>query len=152
MALKRDKVVRPRETRIVARVSRMNHRFPRFLLFTFTFLAAFAPAGRADLQSDVQAILSDDLLRNSTVSIAVVSLPDGKAIYSKHERQPLIPASNLKIVTTSAALHLLGADFKFRTLLVQRGDDLVLVGDGDPSFGDAEVLKKSALADRKSVV
>ncbi len=124
----------------------MNHRFPRFLLLSLTLIAAFAPAGRADLQNDIQAILSDNLLRNSTLSIAVVSLADGRPIYAKSERQPLIPASNLKMVTTSAALHLLGPDFRFRTLLVQRGEDLVLIGDGDPSFGDAELLKKSGLA------
>ena len=53
-----------------------------------------------------------------------------------------MPASNLKVVTTSAALDRLGADFKFRTLLVRRGNDLVLVGDGDPTFGDGEMLRK----------
>src|SRR5258705_7497939 len=57
-----------------------------------------------------------------------------------------MPASNMKVLTTSAALNALGADFKFKTMLVQRGDDLVLIGDGDPAFGDAELLKKSGLS------
>jgi D-alanyl-D-alanine carboxypeptidase/D-alanyl-D-alanine-endopeptidase (penicillin-binding protein 4) len=43
-------------------------------------------------------------------------------------------------------LNALGADFKFKTMLVQRGEDLVLVGDGDPAFGDVELLKKSGLS------
>jgi len=45
-------------------------------------------------------------------------------------------------VTTSAALDALGAEFRFRTLLVKHGDDLILIGDGDPTLGDAELLKK----------
>ena len=109
-------------------------------------LAIAAPAGRADLNKDIQTILADDLLKSATVGVAVASMPEGRELFRHNEHQLLMPASNMKILTTSAALNLLGADFKFRTMLVQRGEDLVLVGDGDPAFGDAELLKKSGLS------
>ena len=64
-------------------------------------------------------------------------------IYSLEAETPLIPASNLKLTTTSAALDVLGPDFKFRTTLVRVGEDLVVIGDGDPTFGDAEFLKRA---------
>jgi serine-type D-Ala-D-Ala carboxypeptidase/endopeptidase (penicillin-binding protein 4) len=125
----------------------MRHgRFIRSILLGVVLLAIAAPAGRADLQKDIQVILKDDLLRNASVGIAVASMPEGRPLYRHNEHQLLMPASNMKVLTTSAALNLLGADFKFRTMLVQRGDDLVLIGDGDPAFGDAELLKKSGLS------
>ena len=120
--------------------------FLRSILAGTALLGALAAAARGDLQKDIQSILADELLRNASVGIAIESLPQGRVLYRHNEHQLLMPASNMKILTTSAALNLLGADFKFRTMLVQRGDDLVLVGDGDPAFGDAELLKKSGLS------
>src|SRR4051812_31976763 len=125
----------------------MKHgRFIRSILLGAVLLGALAPAGRADLQKDIQSILGDELLRNASVGIAVAAMPEGRELYRHNEHQLLMPASNMKVLTTSAALNLLGADFKFRTMLVQRGEDLILVGDGDPAFGDAELLKKSGLS------
>ena len=48
----------------------------------------------------------------------------------------MVPASNMKVLTTGAALHVLGADWSFRTRLLRDGDRLTVVGDGDPSLGD----------------
>ena len=67
---------------------------------------------------------------------------DSKVIYRENATSPLIPASNLKVITTSAALEKLGAGFKFQTRLYWHNGDLVLIGDGDPTLGDAEMLKK----------
>ncbi len=110
-------------------------------------LIALLPlAGRADLASDIRPVLEDKLLRRATVGIEVTRL--GKSsessdiVYKLNAAQRFIPASNLKMVTTSAALDRLGPDFKFRTLLMYGDGDLVLIGDGDPSLGDAEMLKK----------
>src|SRR4051812_12215933 len=125
----------------------MRHgRFLSPLLLGLALLLIAAPAGLADLQKDIQTVLADDLLKSASVGIAIASMPEGRELYRHNEHQLLMPASNMKILTTSAALNLLGADFKFRTMLVQRGDDLVLIGDGDPAFGDAELLKKSGLS------
>jgi D-alanyl-D-alanine carboxypeptidase/D-alanyl-D-alanine-endopeptidase (penicillin-binding protein 4) len=108
---------------------------------------ACAPAARADLAADIQAVLKDRSLARAEVGVQVVRIgatPQADQVLFGHNSDlPLIPASNLKLVTTSAALDRLGPDFKFRTLLLRHNNDLVLIGDGDPSLGDAELLKKS---------
>lgn len=110
-------------------------------------LTGVARPARADLDSDIRAVLRDKLLQNAQVGIEIVRLgqrPGQSAVLYRHDEQlPLIPASNLKLATTSAAVERLGADFVFRTLLVMTPDgDLVLWGDGDPTLGDWEMLHK----------
>jgi D-alanyl-D-alanine carboxypeptidase/D-alanyl-D-alanine-endopeptidase (penicillin-binding protein 4) len=106
-----------------------------------------APIVRADLNADVQTVLQDKLLHKASVGIEVLrlgrSVGDVKGVFSLESTTPLMPASNLKLATTSAALDRLGPDFKFRTILVMRGSDLIVIGGGDPTFGDLEYLKKA---------
>ena len=104
-------------------------------------------AARADLAADVQEVLDDKLLRKGLVAVEVVRLGDkaelDTSVYAHNAEMPLIPASNLKLVTTAAALERLGQAFKFKTeLRLTPEGDLVLIGDGDPALGDAEYLKK----------
>jgi len=121
----------------------------QFAAVTLTLLISLllaAPAARADLAEDIGQILGDKLLSRADVGIDVVrmgkSADDSTRIYQMNPALPLVPASNLKVITTSAALQRFGGDFKFRTLLLYHDGDLILVGDGDPTFGDAELLKK----------
>ena len=101
---------------------------------------------RADLAGDIRVVLMDKLLSKADVGIAVVKLggtaPTSTFVFKQDSDIPLIPASNLKVVTTSAALDALGADFRFRTMLAKHGDDLALIGDGDPTLGDSDLLAK----------
>lgn len=120
----------------------------RFVVF---FLLFFSPVvlpigiARADLAGDIKPILQDKMLRRVEVGIQIVRLgssaDDAKAIYRLNANAPLIPASNLKLITTAAALDRLGGEFRFRTVLFQHDNDLIIWSDGDPSFGDAEMLK-----------
>src|SRR5262249_36285727 len=118
----------------------------------------------ADLESDLKAILRDKYLAKADVGIAVARLgetpatatapssatvaaasesgDDPSIIYRFDSDIPLIPASNLKLLTTSAFLDHFGGDFKFHTPLLMKDGDLYLIGDGDPTLGDAELLKK----------
>jgi D-alanyl-D-alanine carboxypeptidase/D-alanyl-D-alanine-endopeptidase (penicillin-binding protein 4) len=112
-------------------------------------LACLLPSmpARADLHSDIDAVLADKLLHKGTVAVEVVRLGDkpgqDETVYSHNPQTPLIPASNLKLVTTAAALEKLGPAFKFKTeLRLTPQGDVLLVGDGDPTLGDAEYLKK----------
>jgi len=126
----------------------MNSRKPLVVAVAaaFSVLLAGTPT-RADLQSDIQAVLKDKTLARAEVGVEIVRIADSpqndKPLFKHNSEIPLIPASNLKLVTTSAALADLGPDFKFRTLLLKHNNDLVIIGDGDPSFGDAELLRKS---------
>ena len=110
-------------------------------------LTLFSMPARADLAGEVNAILQDKLLRRATVGIQVYRLgatpADVTEILNLNAHVPFTPASNLKVVTTSAALDQLGPGFRFRTVLFRHDGDLFLIGDGDPASGDAEYLKKS---------
>lgn len=110
-------------------------------------LALAAPLAKADLNSEVQAVLGDKLLHKTTTGVEVFRLgqtdSQTKEIFSIQPATPLIPASNLKLATTSAALDHFGPDFKFRTVLLMHDGNLILIGGGDPTFGDLEYLKKA---------
>jgi len=81
--------------------------------------------------------------RYATWGALVVSLTRGDTLLSYHADRRFLPASNAKLFTTAAALHYLGPDFRFVTVLFADGpvrDDtlfgnLVLYGTGDPTFG-----------------
>src|SRR5262245_881111 len=105
-------------------------------------LASSAPTVRADLAGDVRAVLRDKYLTKAEVGVAIARLSDGAAaatatastgpaspeILFRHESDiPLMPASNLKIVTTSAFLDRFGPDWKFRTVLLMKDSDLFLI-------------------------
>ncbi len=113
------------------------------LLASLSFIAL---PSCADLPTEIKAVLMSPLLSKADVGIAVVKLGNSaqtSTVIFRHESElPLIPASNLKVITTSAALDAFGPDFRFRTVLARHGDDLVLIGDGDPTLGDVELLKK----------
>ena len=114
------------------------------LLCLIALFAAPVPA-RADLASEVNSVAAENILRKATLGVSVVRLGNGPAdltdLFGRNAATPLIPASNLKLATTSAALDGLGADFKFRTLLIRRDEDVILIGDGDPALGDLELLR-----------
>jgi D-alanyl-D-alanine carboxypeptidase/D-alanyl-D-alanine-endopeptidase (penicillin-binding protein 4) len=114
-------------------------------LVTLTVLLHLSPA-HAGLEEDIRALLKDDTFAKAEMGVQVVKLgehpEDSKVLFKHNSDIPLLPASNLKLVTTSAALEKLGPDFKFRTVLAKKGNDLILIGDGDPSFGDGEALHR----------
>ena len=113
-------------------------------------VASAAAAARADVSADVDAALRDPAMARVAVGVQVVRLGptpgDAKlvphVVYRHDAGLLLTPASNLKLLTTSAALDRFGPDFAFRTQLVLHAGDLILVGDGDPALGDAELLTK----------
>ncbi|MHC4796210.1 MAG: D-alanyl-D-alanine carboxypeptidase/D-alanyl-D-alanine endopeptidase, partial [Planctomycetota bacterium] len=64
-------------------------------------------------------------------------------IFARNGDRPIKPASNQKLLVAAAALQLLPADFKYRTIIGLWRDNLVIVGSGDPSIGDP-VMARSA--------
>ena len=122
---------------------------PRLLALSLCLLTPLLapPVARADVAADVQQVLDDKVLRKSVVGVDVVRLGEKAGqdvpVFAHNAELPLIPASNLKLITTAAALERFGQGFKFTTeLRLTPEGDLVLIGDGDPAMGDAEYLKK----------
>jgi len=80
-----------------------------------------------------------DELEQSTRAIAGVSVYDlrtGAPLADLRGGEPFAPASNQKLLTAAFALAALGEDFHFTTCVYRMGDDIALVGDGDPTLGD----------------
>jgi serine-type D-Ala-D-Ala carboxypeptidase/endopeptidase (penicillin-binding protein 4) len=111
-------------------------------------------AASADLKGDIDRLLQNPALAHSITAVLVVSLQDGRVLYERDADVMLIPASNQKLLTAAAALHQLGADFRFTTRLWMTGQidkqgvlhgDLVLEGRGDPtiSLKDIEAMARA---------
>lgn len=95
------------------------------------------------LRKDIRAVVAP-LEKLAAVSVHVRDLASDTVLFDYQGDLPLNPASNNKLLTTSAALHLLGGDFRFVTRVLRAGDDLVVVGEGDPSLDHVAL---AALAD-----
>lgn len=77
----------------------------------------------------------------AVVGLHVIRLSDGAVLCDVRGDQPLIPASNQKIVSSAVALKRLGRDFEFKTNLYLVGKDVLVVGDLDPTLGDERLAK-----------
>jgi D-alanyl-D-alanine carboxypeptidase/D-alanyl-D-alanine-endopeptidase (penicillin-binding protein 4) len=91
----------------------------------------------------LEVFLQNKGLTHAAVSFKVVDLSNGQTIASFNEKMAVIPASNMKIVTTATALDTLGESFRFQTILTYDGTinesvlegNLYLKGSGDPTLG-----------------
>ncbi len=118
-------------------------------LMSLAVAAGCPVVARGDLTAEIDAALREPGMGRAAIGVQVVrlgptpgSLAAPKVVYRHDAGLPLTPASNLKLLTTSAALDTLGPGFEFRTQLVSHEGDLILVGDGDPAFGDAELVTR----------
>jgi D-alanyl-D-alanine carboxypeptidase/D-alanyl-D-alanine-endopeptidase (penicillin-binding protein 4) len=80
-------------------------------------------------------------LGKASFGMQVMDLETGEVLVEHNAAEPLIPASNMKLVTTASALGILGADFHFSTRLRLVDKTLIIRGDGDPGFGDPKLLE-----------
>jgi D-alanyl-D-alanine carboxypeptidase/D-alanyl-D-alanine-endopeptidase (penicillin-binding protein 4) len=95
---------------------------------------------RADLTAGIDAIVSSQ--KDVQLSIHVVDANTCQTLYDHNSRELMIPASNMKIVTTAAAIKYLGADFQYKTTVGLSDGALVVIGSGDPLLGDVLTDKK----------
>jgi serine-type D-Ala-D-Ala carboxypeptidase/endopeptidase (penicillin-binding protein 4) len=121
---------------------------PRFGWILVLLVVSLTGTVRADLAGDVRAVLADDFLKRAEVGVKIVQLgqmrEQDRVLFESGSDKLLIPASNLKIVSTAFALETLSPEFKFRTVLLQKGSTLALVGDGDPALGDSQFVQHAA--------
>jgi D-alanyl-D-alanine carboxypeptidase/D-alanyl-D-alanine-endopeptidase (penicillin-binding protein 4) len=90
----------------------------------------------------IDSILNQPELQRAQVGMIVVDLTGDSVIYARNCRKNLVPASNVKIITSAAALTFLGSEFRFKTWFALRGmmhgsvwdGDVIVVGAGDPSL------------------
>jgi D-alanyl-D-alanine carboxypeptidase/D-alanyl-D-alanine-endopeptidase (penicillin-binding protein 4) len=95
------------------------------------------------LDQQIARILAASDAQRGSWGIQVVELASGKLLYQRDADHLFIPASNMKMFTTAAALEKLGPDYVFHTTVESdavpdaqgRVWDLYLVGRGDPNLG-----------------
>lgn len=120
----------------------------RWHLLTFSLACALldashgsaqSPASEASLATTLRAALAAHRLPGARLGVAVAVADTGRMIFAEGGDLSLNPASNTKILTTAAALGILGGAETFVTTVtgVVDGDDvrgLTLRGGGDPSL------------------
>lgn len=107
-------------------------------MLTFVALGCLCSAAAASLKSDIDSIISRPSQKGVRYSVQVVKADTGQIVYQHNAFSALTPASNMKLVTTAAALSMLGSDFQYVTKVGFAGDTLVIIGSGDPLFGERE--------------
>ena len=101
-----------------------------------------APADLA-LAREIDRAIDESDLAQARWGAFVMSMRDGRVLYSRNGDKLFTPASNMKIYTTAAALDLLGENYRWRTSVYadKQPDsngvidgDLTLYGRGDPGL------------------
>lgn len=110
-------------------------------------LSGWAPGN--GLNERIESIVAAARLGDGVVGISVVDAQTGESLAARQASMPMIPASNMKLLTTGTAVRVLGRDFEFRTTLAGDGDRLVVLGSGDPALADPVLL--SELEPRRTV-
>jgi len=96
---------------------------------------ALAVSCPASLQEKIKQIISRKDQANVKFGILITEPRSGAQIFSYNENLPLIPASNMKLVTSFAALKYLGRQFEYITTAAISDKKLVIAGSGDPLLG-----------------
>lgn len=110
----------------------------RLFLFVIAFCGLNAAADELPLA--VQSALNARQIPHESLSVAVIDLSSGQPILRYRPDQPRNPASTMKLLTTLAALDLLGPTYQWKTEIYANGEiddgrldgDLLLKGYGDP--------------------
>jgi len=94
------------------------------------------------LRTFVDSLVDVREFRNAHWGVLIVDPARGETLYTRNADKLFMPASNQKIITGAVALAQLGADHRWTTSLLARGQvrngvlkgDLVVRGNGDPSI------------------
>ena len=105
------------------------------LLCLWLSFLVVCPASAAELPAEVLGALKGAGISPTNVGVVVQSV-DGKQTLVRHNgRRAMNPASTMKLMTTYAALELLGPAFTWKTeALVDAPGNLYLRGSGDPAL------------------
>jgi len=109
--------------------------------------------------SDSISTIVQDKLTGADVSITVRDPITGEVVYDYNGGAPIKPASNMKLLTTAAALEMLGQNYRFRTSLYTTGKlsngvlkgDVYLQGQGDPTLSIEDLQQFAAKLKAKGI-
>ncbi len=124
------------------RTIRLRYAALPFLLLLATGCISQQGAREVALRSRLDEILTrlDDT--GATVTARVIELPGRHELYARDIDEPYTPASNMKLPVSATGLDMFGIDHSFETYLCRDGDDLWVIGTGDPGVGDPRLAKR----------
>ncbi len=101
-------------------------------------------SSRAELRHLIDSLTTQTEFRNAEWGVLIVNPRTGDTLYSKNAGKLFMPASNMKIITSAAALTLLGPDYAYKTTFLADGPvhdslldgNLLVIGRGDPTISD----------------
>ncbi|HEX7596378.1 MAG TPA: D-alanyl-D-alanine carboxypeptidase, partial [Gemmatimonadaceae bacterium] len=112
-------------------------------------------SSRAELGHMIDSLTSQPVFRNGHWGVLIVNPRTGDTLYSKNAGKLFMPASNMKIITSAAALTLLGPDYTYKTTFLADGEvrdslldgNLIVIGRGDPTISDNMRLVATTVMD-----
>ena len=119
----------------------MKTRMKKLLILT-GFALCLSGIARADLDKQIDGIIRESIEKRVKFSIHILEADSGRTIYDHDAKELMIPASNMKIITSAAALKYLGPDYVYKTKVGLSGNALVVIGSGDPLLGDEKTDTK----------
>lgn len=107
------------------------------------------------LQRELAGLLTSTGNRQGKWAVLAVSLDQNDTVLALNPDDPMVPASNVKLLSTAAALHHLGPDFRYRTFILGDGKregsilngDITLYGTGDPTLSERFFPSETAAID-----
>lgn len=120
-------------------------------LHRFVFATALALASglacdlahaQGSLQEELRRLINAKSVEPGTIGVCLLDGQTGEVLGTNNADDGFIPASNMKLLTSAAAMWTLGPTFQFRTELVLDGDRIIVRGGGDPALADPEVLRR----------
>lgn len=111
-----------------------------------------------ELQSKIAQIEKSDGFKGARLSLSIREIDSDDQVFSHNPDMLMTPASILKLITSSAALHYLGSDYRFKTYIESDAElvngtlkgNLYIRGTGDPTLGSTRNKETGALADTDS--
>lgn len=126
------------------------------LLILFICLAESVQAQNKtnSIEGAINTLVKDYSLQNASISFVVKDLDSNIVIADYNPNLSLPPASTMKIITTAAALDILGSYLKFETKIMYDGyidsnnvlqGNIYIKGGGDPTIGSKYFKEKYGL-------
>ena len=124
-----------------------------------TASAGTATASDTALVATLDQVLANSRLAGSTTALQVRDATSGAVVYSRNAEQRVVPGSNEKLMTSAAALEILGPGYKFHTYARYSGTksgatvtgNLYLSGQGDPTLTYAQFDSIAAAVARAGI-
>lgn len=103
--------------------------------------------GNTPFQKYLEKLAKEEVFKSASLGILAVKA-SGDTLACFESIRKLVPASNIKLITTGLALNELGADHKFGTKIGHSGvvedgilkGDLYIIGGGDPTIGSKDSI------------